>query len=99
MEKVKPKSCPKCGTKREQYDPRLDGSGRIVWDKCPNCGYDYCGHEEKVKPKHHKCAAGVCAHYRSVAEQLHYDVPYCQFGYAACASQDYRRFSPMGTSE
>ena len=50
-EKVKPKSCPKCGTKREQYDPRLDGSGRIVWDKCPNCGYDYCGHDEKVKPK------------------------------------------------
>ena len=40
--------CPECGRNREQYDPRMDGSGRIVWDKCPSCGYDYGGHEEKV---------------------------------------------------
>lgn len=42
---------------------------------------------EKVKPK---CVD--CEHYYTVAEQLHYEVPYCEFGYVGCISQDYRFF-------
>ena len=40
-----------------------------------------------------------CVNYYTVAEQLHYDAPYCRYGYVACLSQNYRFYEPKGADE